>query len=105
MTATRDSTADIWGERTPHGSQGEWPDRVDEQTDEAPERWIQAGCVLCSNSCGCGVGAKGGRTWSELGQLTAIRTALNFFLQQEIDKTAARRGTQPGQPGVAAGMG
>jgi len=33
-------------------------------------------------------------TWSEIGQLAAIaaiRTALNFFLQQEIDKAAARR--------------
>lgn len=33
-------------------------------------------------------------TWSEIGQLAAIaavRTALNFFLQQEIDKAASRR--------------
>ncbi len=33
-------------------------------------------------------------TWSEIGQLAAIatvRTALNFFLQQEIDKASARR--------------
>ena len=33
-------------------------------------------------------------TWSEIGQLAAIaaiRTALNFFLQQEIDKAAQRR--------------
>lgn len=33
-------------------------------------------------------------TWSEIGQLAAIaavRTALNFFLQQEIDKAALRR--------------
>jgi len=33
-------------------------------------------------------------TWSEIGQLAAIaaiRTALNFFLQQEIDKAAVRR--------------
>ena len=33
-------------------------------------------------------------TWSEIGQLAAIaaiRTALNFFLQQEIDKAATRR--------------
>lgn len=33
-------------------------------------------------------------TWSEIGQLAAIaaiRTALNYFLQQEIDKAAARR--------------
>ena len=34
-------------------------------------------------------------TWNEIGQLAAIvvlRTALNYFLQQEIDK-AARRGS------------
>ena len=33
-------------------------------------------------------------TWSEIGQLAVIatiRTALNFFLQQEIDKATARR--------------
>ena len=33
-------------------------------------------------------------TWNEIGQLGAIvvlRTALNFFLQQEIDKAQARR--------------
>lgn len=33
-------------------------------------------------------------TWSEIGQLAAvaaIRTALNYFLQQEIDKAAERR--------------
>jgi uncharacterized membrane protein len=33
-------------------------------------------------------------TWSEIGQLAAIaaiRTALNFFLQQEIDNAAVRR--------------
>ena len=34
-------------------------------------------------------------TWNEIGQLAAIvvlRTALNFFLQKEIDKAAERRG-------------
>jgi uncharacterized membrane protein len=37
-------------------------------------------------------------TWSEIGQLAAIaavRTALNYFLQQEIDRAAVRRGGQP----------
>ncbi len=37
-------------------------------------------------------------TWTEIGQLGAIvvlRTALNFFLQQEIDKAESRR---PGVP-------
>ena len=40
-------------------------------------------------------------TWSEIGQLAAIaavRTALNYFLQQEIDKAAARRGDSAGVP-------
>ncbi len=42
-------------------------------------------------------------TWSEIGQLAAIatvRTALNFFLQQEIDKAAVRRAAPP--PGERA---
>ena len=37
-------------------------------------------------------------TWNEIGQLAAIvvlRTALNFFLQKEIDKAAERRGSAP----------
>ncbi|MGI4796110.1 MAG: DUF1622 domain-containing protein [Janthinobacterium lividum] len=37
-------------------------------------------------------------TWTEIGQLGAIvvlRTALNFFLQQEIDKAEARRTVSP----------
>ncbi len=39
-------------------------------------------------------------TWSEIGQLAAIaavRTALNFFLQQEIDRASARRGVATSQ--------
>ena len=38
-------------------------------------------------------------TWAEIGQLAAIatiRTALNYFLQQEIDKAAVRRTALPG---------
>lgn len=37
-------------------------------------------------------------TWSEIGQLAAIaaiRTALNFFLQREIDAAQMRRADQP----------
>jgi uncharacterized membrane protein len=40
-------------------------------------------------------------TWTEIGQLGAIvvlRTALNFFLQQEIDKAEARRPAPPARP-------
>jgi uncharacterized membrane protein len=45
-------------------------------------------------------------TWSEIGQLAAIaavRTALNFFLQREIDNAAARRSTPSAQGAGAAG--
>ena len=39
----------------------EWPSRIDEKVEEEPERWVQAGCVLCSNGCGCDIGVKDGR--------------------------------------------
>ena len=54
-------------------------------------------------------------TWNEIGQLAAIvvlRTALNFFLQKEIDKAAERRGsstapaiTDPSTPPMRTGPG
>ena len=47
-------------------------------------------------------------TWSEIGQLAAIaaiRTALNFFLQREIDAAQAREGSQCGDQGRMAGSG
>lgn len=40
-------------------------------------------------------------TWMEIGQLAAIatiRTALNYFLQQEIDRAAAREQPAPPMP-------
>jgi len=40
-------------------------------------------------------------TWSEIGQLAAIatiRTALNFFLQLEIDKAEQRKAPSPAGP-------
>ncbi len=40
-------------------------------------------------------------TWSEIGQLAAIaaiRTALNYFLQREIDAAQARRDRQSSEP-------
>ena len=61
MPASRDSIVDIWGPRTPHGVDAEWPVRVDERVLEEPERWVQAACVLCSNGCACDVGVKDGR--------------------------------------------
>ncbi|HEY9827566.1 MAG TPA: nitrate reductase [Stenomitos sp.] len=58
MQETRDSIADIWGERTPYIN--EWPIRVDERTTEEPDQWIQSACVLCSNGCGMDIGIKDG---------------------------------------------
>ncbi len=45
-------------------------------------------------------------TWNEIGQLAAIavlRTGLNYFLQQEIDKAAARRNAADAPPDRVAG--
>jgi anaerobic selenocysteine-containing dehydrogenase len=57
MSITRDSISDVWGERTPYV--GDWPERVDERTLDAPERWVQSACVLCSNGCALDIGVKG----------------------------------------------
>jgi ferredoxin-nitrate reductase len=59
MGETRDSIADIWGDRTPY--QGQWPERVDERTISKPERWVQSACVLCSNGCALDIGVRGGK--------------------------------------------
>jgi anaerobic selenocysteine-containing dehydrogenase len=59
MRATRDSIKDIWGERTPYF--GDWPRRVDELTEEDPEKWVRSTCVLCSNGCGLDIGVRDGR--------------------------------------------
>ncbi|SNC61061.1 Predicted molibdopterin-dependent oxidoreductase YjgC [Hymenobacter gelipurpurascens] len=59
MKETRNSIIDIWGPRT--GYVGQWPSRVDEHTEEEPERWVQSACVLCSNGCGMDIGVKEGR--------------------------------------------
>jgi ferredoxin-nitrate reductase len=59
MEQTRDSIKDIWGERVPY--YGEWPVRVDERTEEEPDKWVQSACVLCSNGCGMDIGVKDGR--------------------------------------------
>ncbi len=45
---TRDSIADIWGERTPHYE--DWPERIDERVLEEPERWVQSVCILNWNN-------------------------------------------------------
>src|SRR3954471_9074905 len=56
---SRDSIADIWGERTP--TDRSWTARVDERVVEQPERWVQSCCVLCSNGCALDIGVKGNR--------------------------------------------
>jgi anaerobic selenocysteine-containing dehydrogenase len=56
---TRDSIADIWGERTPYDEN--WPARADERTLEEPDRWVQSACVLCSTGCALDIGVKNGR--------------------------------------------
>jgi anaerobic selenocysteine-containing dehydrogenase len=61
MRRTRDSIADIWGERTPHSGEQLWPARVDEQVAEEPDRWVQSCCLLCSNGCGIDIGVKNGK--------------------------------------------
>src|SRR4051794_16697478 len=58
---TRDSIADVWGPRTPYFGEDQFPVRVDENTHEEPERWVQSCCTLCSNGCALDVGVKGGR--------------------------------------------
>jgi anaerobic selenocysteine-containing dehydrogenase len=61
LRRSRDSIQDIWGERTPHAGEGQWPVRVDELLDAEPDRWVQSACVLCSNGCGLEIGVKDGR--------------------------------------------
>src|SRR5207237_1392203 len=55
----RDSISDIWGERRPYVDN--WPVRVDEQSIEEAESWIQSACVLCSNGCALDIGVKGNK--------------------------------------------
>src|SRR5947209_2414377 len=61
MAGGRDRITDIWGERTPHDGEGQWPARVDERTVDQAERWVQSACVLCSNGCGVDIAVKRGR--------------------------------------------
>ncbi|MFL5394335.1 MAG: hypothetical protein ACJ79G_16015, partial [Myxococcales bacterium] len=59
MRESRDSIADIWGDRTP--TDRSWTARVDERVVAEPERWVQSCCVLCSNGCALDIGVKGNR--------------------------------------------
>ena len=57
--APQDRILDIWGDRTPYV--GDWPIRIDQNTVETPDHWVQSACVLCSNGCGMDIGVKDGR--------------------------------------------
>ncbi len=57
----RDSLQDVWGGRTPYEGEDAWPVRQDERVTEAPDRWVQSACVLCSNGCALDIGVKDGR--------------------------------------------
>lgn len=61
MTESRDSILDTWGERTPFQGEAQWPARLDQRMVDAPDRWVQSACVLCSNACALDVGVKDGR--------------------------------------------
>ncbi|MFC3898459.1 molybdopterin oxidoreductase family protein [Lentzea rhizosphaerae] len=61
-----DRIADVWGPRTPHERETNWPVRVDQQLADGlgesdVDRWVQSACVLCSNGCGCDIAVKDGR--------------------------------------------
>jgi anaerobic selenocysteine-containing dehydrogenase len=58
---SRNSIADIWGERNGYEGEDQWPVRVDQRIAEEPDHWVQSACVLCSNGCGCDIGVKDGR--------------------------------------------
>jgi anaerobic selenocysteine-containing dehydrogenase len=61
MPESRNSSQDIWGDRTPFRGQGQWPERVDCRVAVEPDRWVQSACVLCSNGCGLDIAVRQGR--------------------------------------------
>jgi ferredoxin-nitrate reductase len=61
MPESRNSTQNIWGERTPFKGRDQWPERVDYRITEEPDQWVKSACVLCSNGCGLDIGTKDGQ--------------------------------------------
>src|SRR4051812_46044146 len=55
---SRQSVSDIWGPRTPHFQK--WPARIDQNTKDDPERWVQSTCLLCSTGCAVDIGVRDG---------------------------------------------
>jgi anaerobic selenocysteine-containing dehydrogenase len=56
-----DRIVDPWGLRTPYPQGGDWPVRVDENTEGSVDEWVQSACVLCSHGCGLDIGVRDGR--------------------------------------------
>lgn len=78
------------------GPRGETDDRLKEDVRLKLGRWLAVALEfeLAADILRTAVAP----TWTEIGQLAAIavlRTALNYFLQQEIDKAEARRSVPP----------
>jgi anaerobic selenocysteine-containing dehydrogenase len=62
--SVKDRITNIWGERTPHGADTDWPVRVDSHVGVAEgevDSWHASACVLCSNGCGVEIAVKDGR--------------------------------------------
>jgi len=56
-----DRIVDPWGARTPYPRGGDWPIRVDENTEGPVDEWVQSACVLCSHGCALDIGVRDGR--------------------------------------------
>src|SRR5215207_3289464 len=66
VEARADRIADPWGERTPYGPGGEWPERVDVQlaeelTEGEVDSWHRSASVLHSNGDALDIAVKDGR--------------------------------------------
>src|SRR3954469_3831474 len=61
-----DRIAEPWGTRTPYGSGGPWPTRVDMRladgvTEDRVDRWVPSATILHSNGDGLDIAVKDGR--------------------------------------------
>ncbi len=66
MTQQVDRIADPWGNRTPYGSGGTWPARVDTHLAEGldpddVDNWVQSASILHSNGDAMDIAVKDGR--------------------------------------------
>lgn len=58
LSHASDRCADLYGERTPFTGVEAWPERVDSQLVDKPDRWVQSACISCSIGCGVDIGVK-----------------------------------------------